>query len=152
MRLVIIRHAKANAHGPSGDISRELAPRGHAQAAEASEFLRTANIQPDHAIVSTAIRTTQTFEDLAIDCATLFEKSAYNASPATLAELIRKAPQDASCIAVVGHNPGVTELAMSCGYDKEMTTGSIVVVEWSGTPEDFGTADMTIVNSFTPTS
>ena len=150
MKLVIVRHAHANAQGPDGDFSRELSDRGHIQATQSAEFLRANDLNPDYAIVSAAVRTTQTFHDLGLTCPKEFTKRAYNATAGTLLQLAAEAPDDAECIVVVAHNPGVTDLAMSLGYDDVMSPATVVVAEWIGGVSDIYRSDVHIATSFVP--
>ena len=150
MQLVILRHAHAKNHGPSGDHSRPLSEHGHAQAHETASFLRAHNVAPEYAVVSDAVRTTQTFADLKLDAPVEYSKRAYNADAETLAQLVSEAPDDITSVMLVAHNPGITDLAHSCGYDGIMSTGSAVIVEWDGTITDFVTADRRVVESFVP--
>ena len=150
MKLAIIRHAHANASGASGDFSRELSNRGHQQAVQAANFLNSSEFIADYAVVSAAVRTSQTFADLGLDCPTEYSLAAYNANATTLARLVQEAPDDAQSIGLVAHNPGVTDLAIACGYDNVMTTASVVIVEWSGTAADFGDAQISVIDHFSP--
>ena len=150
MKLIIIRHANAQATGDSGDFSRDLSERGEKQAKEIAAFLASAGIAPDYAIVSAAHRTAQTFERLNVDCPADITRTAYNASAQTLAQLVSEAPEGASCVVLVAHNPGVTDLAIVCGHDNVLSTGAVVIVEWSGTALDFIEGVKTIRQTFTP--
>ena len=150
MQLVIVRHAHAQNHGPAGDHSRPLSEHGHAQAHETASFLRSHHIEIDYAIVSDAVRTSETFADLEIEAPVEYSKRAYNASEEKLVQLITEAPSDSSYVVIVAHNPGITDLAISCGYSDVMSTGTSVIVEWDGTPADFIAADKRVVASFSP--
>lgn len=148
MKLVIVRHAHANAHGPDGDFSRKLSDRGHLQAAQSAEFMRATDLSPGYAIVSAAVRTSQTFDDLGLTCPVEYTKRAYNASAGTLLQLAAEAAVEAQCILVVAHNPGVTDLAMSFGYDAVMPPAAVVVAEWIGAVKDVYQSDVNIAASF----
>jgi phosphohistidine phosphatase len=150
MQLVIVRHAHAQNHGPTIDHSRPLSEHGHAQAHETASFLRSHHIEIDYAIISDAVRTTETFANLDIQTTVEYSKRAYNASANTLAELITEVPNDCESIMIVAHNPGITDLAISCGYNDVMSTGTAVIVEWDGISLDFTTADKHIVAAFSP--
>ena len=150
MKLIIIRHANAKANGVNGDFSRDLSERGEKQAEEIAAFLASAGIVPDYAIVSAAHRTAQTFERLYVNCPADITRTAYNASAAALAQLVSEAPESASCVAIVAHNPGVTDLAIACGHYGVLSTGAVVIVEWSGTAANFAVAAKTIRETFTP--
>src|ERR671920_1227598 len=62
-RLVLLRHAKAEPGGDGvGDAERPLALKGRTQASRVGTALRAAGLQPDLALVSSALRTRQTWE------------------------------------------------------------------------------------------
>ena len=71
--------------------------------------------QPDHAIISPALRTRQTWELVAAvfppGISGDFVPAIYEAPAARILEAVRSAPEDAGCLLVVGHNPGLEELA-----------------------------------------
>ena len=62
--IIVMRHAKAEQGGPS-DFERQLTDRGMADAAAAGTWLAERGVVPDHALVSAAVRTQQTWEALA---------------------------------------------------------------------------------------
>ena len=150
MQLVIMRHAHAQNQGPAGDHSRPLSSHGHAQVHETASFLKSHQLDVDYAIVSDAVRTTETFADLDIQAQVEFSKRAYNASTQTLSQLVSESPEECETVMVVAHNPGITDLALSCGYNDVMSTGTAVIVEWDGVPSDFISADKHVIASFSP--
>lgn len=113
-RLVVMRHAKAEQVGPS-DHQRELAPRGLADAAESGRWLAREGAMPDHALVSAALRTRQTWQAVAeaagwsIEAS--FDEGLYAAEPQTALDVIRSVPTDVTSLVVVGHNPTIAYLA-----------------------------------------
>lgn len=63
MELLVIRHAKAEAHGhPQGDAARALVPKGEEQAARIGRFLRRTRRLPDVVLTSPLVRAQQTAE------------------------------------------------------------------------------------------
>ncbi|MFO1148460.1 MAG: histidine phosphatase family protein [Alsobacter sp.] len=114
LRLVIFRHAKAVPHGAAPDFDRALAPRGLAAAAEMGRMLAAEHIIPDLALVSPALRTTQTWEQAAPalpGVTTAFDKRVYEASAGTLLALVNGTPDTVRTLVLVGHNPGMSDLA-----------------------------------------
>jgi phosphohistidine phosphatase len=113
-RLVIVRHAKAEAQG-SSDHERRLGDRGHDDAVAGGAWLASAGIVPDHALVSTALRAQETYAALSEGAGWGLEPDAsralYVAEPETALDLVREAPDDATTIVVVGHNPTMATLA-----------------------------------------
>ena len=134
-RLVIMRHAHA-AVGSTSDFERPLTQIGQAQARQAGVWLTRLDVQPTHAIVSSARRTIQTHEHLAGAWTWQPRDDCYNASLAILCQVVRSTPPT-ECLLLVAHNPGVTDLAMACGHTTALLPGQAVVVEWSGPLTDF---------------
>jgi phosphohistidine phosphatase len=67
MELIVIRHAKAEAHGhPQGDAARALVPKGHEQADRLGRFLRRMDCLPDVTLTSPLVRARQTAERLCL--------------------------------------------------------------------------------------
>lgn len=113
-RLVLMRHAKAEQVG-SSDMQRELSPRGLADAEAAGRWLAEQGVEPDHALVSAAVRTSQTWEAVAAaagwDDDATYDDALYDAGPETALDLVRETPEDARTLMVVGHNPTIGYLA-----------------------------------------
>lgn len=65
MELLIIRHAKAEAHGhPLGDEARALVAKGEDQAERIGRFLRRTGCLPDVVLTSPLVRARQTAQRL----------------------------------------------------------------------------------------
>jgi phosphohistidine phosphatase len=115
-RLLLLRHAKAAAADePLADIARPLTERGERDARQIGDRLRQHHPRPDLILASTATRALQTAQlvasafDYARDDIAL-ERRLYLAEPATLLDVIMDQSATLSCLLVVGHNPGLTEL------------------------------------------
>jgi phosphohistidine phosphatase len=129
-RLMLLRHAKTETDAPSGrDQDRRLDPRGHRDAAEIGGWLAAHPPFPDAVLVSPAIRAKQTWE-LAWEVMKehvpaphiTFVPELYGADPMQMLQTIRMASvtdprTDPRQLMLVGHNPGMHELAL-------MLTGS----------------------------
>jgi len=118
-RLILLRHAKAEAHRPD-DHSRVLAERGRADAAAARPFL--AGLGPQRAVVSTAARTRETWalaDPGGVEAA--FDDRVYEASVADLREVL--AEQTAGCVVLVGHNPSIERLAWELEANDDTNRG-----------------------------
>ena len=117
-RLVVMRHAKAEQDGPT-DFERPLAERGHRDAAEAGAWLTAQGIDADHALVSAALRTRETWASVAEgagwDLEPEFDRGLYAAEPATAVDLISLVDDDVQTLVVVGHNPTIASLAQLLG-------------------------------------
>ncbi len=117
-RLVVMRHAKAEGEGPT-DFERPLAERGHRDAAEAGTWLAAEGFEPDHALVSAALRTRETWASLASgagwDLEPDFDRGLYSAEPTTAVDLISVVDDAVQSLLVLGHNPTMAYLAQLLG-------------------------------------
>ncbi len=116
-RLLLLRHAKSDwSIAGHPDHARELAPRGRKAAPLMGQYIAEHGLTPDHAIVSTAARTRQTWQALGDDLTggvgVTYEKRIYEAEPEDILEAIQDAPKSAQSLIVVGHNPGLQETAL----------------------------------------
>ncbi len=115
-RLLLLRHAKAERSQPGGrDHDRVLASRGRADAKRLGAYLARHAFTPDRAVVSTSARTRETWELLATAFGTAppvsFEDRIYDASPQTILQAIKETEPATGTLLVIGHNPGLQELA-----------------------------------------
>lgn len=115
--LFLLRHAKAAPSGlASADFERPLTERGLKDAAKMAALLVDLGVHPDRVLCSPAVRTRQTLEQIAMAIPGL--KASYPADmyligwEALLSQL-RKQKDDVRSTLVVGHNPGIEDLAMS---------------------------------------
>lgn len=115
-RLILMRHAKAERDAPSGrDRDRPLSDRGRADAMLMGRALAERGLRPDHALVSAAVRTRQTWDglhDAFGDVEVRIEDPLYNASPDTLRRFVEASEDEAGCLIVIAHNPGIHMLAV----------------------------------------
>lgn len=113
-RLVVMRHAKAEPTAPS-DHGRALTTRGRGDAAEAGRWLRAQGITPDVALVSDALRSQQTWEEVAAgagyDLDATLSAALYAAGPDTALDLLRETDASVSTLMVIGHNPTMASIA-----------------------------------------
>lgn len=113
LTLLLLRHAHAEpaATTPLGDLDRGLSRRGIEEADAAAAWLASQAL-PMRALVSPALRTSQTLERvLAVTgaIATVIEPRIYEATPGDLLDVI-EAHRDAGRLLLVGHNPGLESL------------------------------------------
>lgn len=120
-RLMLLRHAKTESDAPSGrDQDRRLDDRGRLDAAEIGGWIGRHPPVPDVVLVSTAVRTRQTWDiaseairELAPLPQVEFMPELYGADPAQLLEAIHGvAAADSNAVMLVGHNPGMHEMAL----------------------------------------
>ena len=117
-KLSLLRHAKSSWDDPvERDFDRPLNGRGHRAARRMGEWLKDNGFSFDHAIASPALRIRQTIEGveagLGTRLAPVFDKRIYMASAATLFELIQETPDDVGHLLLIGHNPGLHDLALA---------------------------------------
>ena len=114
-RLILLRHAKSSWADPGQrDFDRPLNPRGQRAAAAVGAWLIGQDLLPDAALVSPAARTRETWAQLGPAFAAVpvrFLQDLYHAeAPALLAHL-QAAPAEAATVLILGHQPGIGELA-----------------------------------------
>ena len=115
MQLHLLRHAKTNQSSPTGkDFDRELLPRAFEQITELKQSFAARPIAPKYILCSTAKRTRQTLAELQAlwpDAQMLFKDELYLASKQEILSVIcaLHTPEE---ILVVGHNEGLSELAI----------------------------------------
>ncbi len=116
MRLYLLRHARAEIAGDAApDDERGLTDDGLREAAGVGSWLSSRNEPPTHVLCSSARRAIETMEQVV---AALTEKPAssisedlYLASAWKLFEQVLATESSVSSLMLVGHNPGVAELA-----------------------------------------
>lgn len=115
-RLLLLRHAKSSWDNPTvDDIERPLAARGQKAARLMSRELAARDWLPDQVLVSPAARTRETWSLVApglpgVPQAT-FPTVLYMATAKRLLAEVQKAPDTAKTLLLIGHNPGLEELA-----------------------------------------
>jgi phosphohistidine phosphatase len=121
-RLMLLRHAKTENDAPSGrDRDRRLDDRGRSDAAAIGGWVGRHPPFPDLVLVSDAIRAHQTWEiaweamkDLVPQPRVELLPELYGADPSQLLQTIRDASvADPRRLMLVGHNPGMHELAIA---------------------------------------
>ncbi len=114
--LVLLRHAKSAWDDPDlDDHARPLAARGRRDATALGQVLADRLIRPDLVLCSSSERTRQTWRLAELAGALAgeirFEDRIYEASPSELLDLVRAVPDDVLSLMLIGHGPGLPELA-----------------------------------------
>lgn len=114
--LLLLRHAKSSWDDASlADFDRPLAARGREAAPLMGREMARRGWLPDAALISPALRTRQTWELVATELPKppppSFEPAIYEAPAARILAAIRKTPESNATLLVVGHNPGLEDLA-----------------------------------------
>ena len=146
--LVLLRHAKAERINDRTDLERPLTERGHRDAGAAGAWLATQELRPDLVLCSPAIRTRQTWHDVAVALAEAdpagggpevrYEAALYDAGRTELVDLLRAVPDSVGTVLVVGHNPTVSDVSVLLRPDNrptggdELPTGGLAVHRPSG--------------------
>jgi phosphohistidine phosphatase len=111
--LILLRHGKAVRPGEAADdFSRGLTPRGQDEARAQARALAALGMVPQVALVSTALRATQTWDEASAELPATtarLSRLLYLASP----DVYRHAAEaaGAASVMVVAHDPGLHELA-----------------------------------------
>ena len=116
-QLLLMRHAKSAWDDPQlADHARPLNARGRRAATAMAAAMRDLGLSPDVVLVSSARRTLQTLEALAplpdSPIVTPMD-DIYLAPWEKLLELLRRVPDTARSVMLIGHNPGLHELALA---------------------------------------
>ena len=115
-RLMLLRHAKSDWSTPGQrDHERPLSPRGRESATKMGAYMVRHALIPDLIVASTAKRVVETLDLLAAafeqEPRQIAEGAIYEAGPNALLDLIKQTPRAIHSLMMVGHNPGLGELA-----------------------------------------
>jgi len=137
--LLLIRHAEAG-WGDFGqaDIKRSLTERGMQQAFNIANSIRDKNLVPDAMFSSTAKRAEMTTQILADNMGfpiekVLWRKELYLAEADMLLTTAEQADDELQSLAIIAHNPGLSELASHLLPHETMhgmAPATAVVITW----------------------
>jgi phosphohistidine phosphatase len=131
--LVVVRHAKSDWQHDLADEERPLAPRGRREAPLIGPWVATNVGDPDLVICSTAVRTRQTLALSGMAGRVRYDERVYAASYQDLMSVLDEVSDDVSTVALVGHNPGLSDLVrMLSGEPVELKTAAVAVLTWRG--------------------
>ena len=112
---MLLRHAKAEQDFGGPDALRALTEVGHRQSAWVGEALHGAGLVPELALVSSAVRTRETWQGLAAAFDPAPEEDVrdeiYSAGPGTVLEVVRALDERVRTVLVVGHEPTMSRTA-----------------------------------------
>ena len=147
-RLLLLRHAKSSWDDPSlADHERPLAPRGHRAAERMAEHLRSSVPHPDLVLCSSALRTRETLDRMSNafgDAEVVVDDELYGATENDLLERLRAVAGRFETVAMIGHNPGIHDLAIvlaGSGVERDrmrekFPTGALAVLGFDGPWQD----------------
>jgi len=125
-QLLLLRHAKSAWDDPShSDHARALNARGRANAISLRQTMQSLGLIPDVVLVSSARRTLQTLEALAPwEETPLIEPmdGLYLATAPHILAVLRGVADTVRSVMVIGHNPGLHDLAMTLTGAHAMAT------------------------------
>lgn len=115
--LTLLRHAKSDWNDPAQrDFDRGLNARGKRAAAMMGSHLRSSGTVFDSVVASPAVRVVETLEQVELGygrtLGPVWDRRIYLASAVTLLDLVHELPADVSRVLLVGHNPGLEDLAL----------------------------------------
>ena len=119
MKLVLMRHGRAQPDAPEGDSRRTLTTAGREDVRSVSRQLDEMGLRTGLALVSPSVRTRETF-DVAVeaspglyrggDANAHYPDALYNASVEDVLDVLGEAEADP--VLLVGHNPSVSALLL----------------------------------------
>ena len=141
-RLWLLRHAKSSWDDPGlPDPDRPLAPRGRRAAELLAAHLAASDLRPGVVLCSSSLRTRQTLAAIlpALGDALQIriERELYGAGAAQLLERLQRLPDRVSSAMLIGHNPGIQDLALAlaaggpvlAGLEDKFPTGALATLE-----------------------
>ena len=143
LTLTLLRHAKSSWGDASlGDFDRPLNGRGREAASLMGALMHRNGLRSDHILCSPALRTRQTLDLVRAAHPALGEAEVqqrlYHATPAVLLRVVREVPETARLVLLIGHNPGLHQLAVWLtgsglpskrrSLAEKMPTGALVVL------------------------
>lgn len=115
-RLVLLRHAKAE-HSGVADELRRLTSLGVRQAGGVGSTLRATGLLPERVLVSSAVRTQETWQHLAAELAddpepeVVLSDELYGAHALEVVERVKATDARVRTLLVVGHEPAMSGAA-----------------------------------------
>ncbi|MFA7439896.1 MAG: histidine phosphatase family protein [Sphingomonadaceae bacterium] len=121
--LSLLRHAKSSWDDPvERDFDRPLNKRGHRAARRIGQFLADEKLRFDLVLASPAVRVRETIEGveegMGAKLNARFDERIYLASAAMLYSLVQETPDDVGHLLLIGHNPGLEDMALLATLDK----------------------------------
>lgn len=134
-RLVLLRHAKSSWESDAArDFDRPLAERGAQAAPAIGRLLAERDLLPEWVLCSPSVRTRSTWalvaEALDVPAVEVFDPALYLASARTLLARARETPRRVSSLMLVGHNPGLQDLAAQLAHAADRAIGEAIATKF----------------------
>jgi phosphohistidine phosphatase len=141
---MLFRHAKSDRPEGVAEYDRPLAPRGRRQSEAMGKYMAAHGLVPELSVVSTAKRTQETWR-IALPAfkapvPQADEPRIYEASPDDLMQVVREMSDEKRIVMLVGHNPGMAQLAQyvtGSGHpravarlEREYPTAALAVIDF----------------------
>ena len=115
--LTLLRHAKSGWDDPAlRDFDRSLNAKGKRAATMMGAHLRGEGLAFDHVVASPAVRVVETLAGVESGygrtLGPAWDRRIYLASAVTLLDIVHEVPAAAERLLLVGHNPGLEDLAL----------------------------------------
>ena len=162
-RLYLLRHAKSSWDDPTlADHDRALAPRGRRATKVIAKHLARQGISPELVLCSPSTRTRQTLKRLAPglrqNADVRIEPELYASSAAELLEVLHEVPDEVESVMLIGHNPGIQDLALSLAgagseiprFRSKFPTAGLATLELNGTWRELAPESAELVSLVTP--
>lgn len=135
--LILIRHAKSDWSNPLlDDFERPLNKRGSKNAPFMAKILKKELQKPDLIISSPSFRTKLTLEyflkEFEYKGEVIFEKSIYEAPFENLLKVIKNIDDKYKTIFLIGHNPGLNDLAnfLLGSFEDNIATSGVLKIDF----------------------
>ena len=165
-RLFILRHAKSSWDDPGlADHERPLAPRGRRAVEAIAAHVSAAGITPELVLCSSARRTRETLEGVAVGGEHVIESGLYGASCQEVLERLHRVPAGVESVMLVGHNPTLQALVLRLADDDDTTdnsclaevrrkfpTGALATLTFDGTWEELSPRSARLASYVRPKS
>ena len=136
--LILIRHAKSDWSNPLlDDFERPLNKRGSKNAPFMAKILKKEIQKPDLIISSPSFRTKLTLEyflkEFEYKGEVIFEKSIYEAPFENLLKAIKNVDDKYKTIFLIGHNPGLNDLAnfLLGSFEDNIPTSGVLKIDFN---------------------
>lgn len=155
--LLLLRHAKSSWDDPAlPDHDRPLTPRGRRAARAIGGYLREHEVPITLVLCSSARRARDTVELVEPGGDLQVEDGLYAASADELLTRIRRLPEDAEVVMLVGHNPSIEQLAAGLAAPpnelaaRKYPTGGLAWLSFSGRWDGLAPDRAELVSFVTP--